>query len=165
MVAIQYDSIGLINTHYHCDYTRAHAGHAMLYPAHASLLVVFRQLKYKNVFFTSAVSVHCQTLPGISFLCNEFRDTCPNSPGPKKSTVSHLVNRFRDTGSVQDTNHSSWPLVLSGNSLDDIHQIMLHSLWKSLRKLSLQSGLSYESVHNNRTCQEWVAWLFDHPVS
>jgi hypothetical protein len=30
MVAIQYNSIGLINTRYHCDYTRAHAGHVML---------------------------------------------------------------------------------------------------------------------------------------
>jgi hypothetical protein len=30
MVAIQYNSIGLINTQYRCDYTRAHAGHVML---------------------------------------------------------------------------------------------------------------------------------------
>jgi hypothetical protein len=30
MVAIQYNSIGLINTQYNCDYTRAHAGRVML---------------------------------------------------------------------------------------------------------------------------------------
>jgi hypothetical protein len=30
VVAIQYNSIGLINTQYRCDYTRAHAGHVML---------------------------------------------------------------------------------------------------------------------------------------
>jgi hypothetical protein len=30
MVAIQYNSIGLKNTQYRCDYTRAHAGHVML---------------------------------------------------------------------------------------------------------------------------------------
>jgi hypothetical protein len=30
MVAIQYSSIGLINTQYRCNYTRAHAGHIML---------------------------------------------------------------------------------------------------------------------------------------
>jgi hypothetical protein len=29
MVAIQYSSIGLINTQYRCDYSRAHAGHVM----------------------------------------------------------------------------------------------------------------------------------------
>jgi hypothetical protein len=35
---------------------------------------------------------------------NEFRDTFPNSPVPNKSTISRLVNRFRDTESVQDRN-------------------------------------------------------------
>jgi hypothetical protein len=30
MVAIQCNSIGLINTQYHCDYTRTHTGHVML---------------------------------------------------------------------------------------------------------------------------------------
>jgi hypothetical protein len=29
MVAIQYNLTGLINTQYHCDYTRAHTGHIM----------------------------------------------------------------------------------------------------------------------------------------
>jgi hypothetical protein len=30
VVEIQYNMIGLISTQYHCDYTRAHAGHIML---------------------------------------------------------------------------------------------------------------------------------------
>jgi hypothetical protein len=30
IVAIQYNSIGLINIQYRCDYTRAHAGHVVL---------------------------------------------------------------------------------------------------------------------------------------
>jgi hypothetical protein len=30
IVAIKYNSTGLINTKYRCDYTRAHAGHIML---------------------------------------------------------------------------------------------------------------------------------------
>jgi hypothetical protein len=30
IVAIQYNTIGLINTQYRCDYTKAHAGHVML---------------------------------------------------------------------------------------------------------------------------------------
>jgi hypothetical protein len=70
MVAIQYNSIGLTNTQYRCDYTRAHAGHVILLPARASPSVVFKQSKCKDVFFTSATSVHCRTLPGISFLLN-----------------------------------------------------------------------------------------------
>jgi hypothetical protein len=32
---------------------------------------------------------------------NEFRDTFPDSPVPNKSTISPLVNRFRDTGTLQ----------------------------------------------------------------
>jgi hypothetical protein len=50
---------------------------------------------------------------------NEFRDTFPDSPVPNKSTVSRLVNRFRDTGSVQDRDRSGRPSVLSGNGLDE----------------------------------------------
>jgi hypothetical protein len=78
---------------------------------------------------------------------NEFRDTFPDSPVPKKSTISRLVNRFRHTGSVQDRNRSGRPSVLSDDSLDDIRQTLLRFARKLLRKLSLQSGLSYGSVH------------------
>jgi hypothetical protein len=70
MVAIQYSSIGLINTKYRCDYTRAQAGQVMLQPARASPSVAFQHSKCKDVFFTSATSVHCRTLPGISYLRN-----------------------------------------------------------------------------------------------
>jgi hypothetical protein len=31
---------------------------------------------------------------------NDFRDAFPDSPVPNKSTVSSLVNRFRDTGTL-----------------------------------------------------------------
>jgi hypothetical protein len=70
LVAIKYNSIWLINTQYRCDYTRAHAGYVMLQPARASPSAVFQQSKCKDVFFTSATSVHCWTQPGISFLLN-----------------------------------------------------------------------------------------------
>jgi hypothetical protein len=107
-------------------------------------------LKCKDVFFTSATSVHCRTLlASRSYLIcqNELRDTFPDSSVPNKSTISRLVNRFRDTGSVQDRNRSGRTSVLSVDSLDDIRQTLLRSPRKSLRKLSLQSGLSYGSVH------------------
>jgi hypothetical protein len=78
---------------------------------------------------------------------NDFGDTFPDFPVPNKSTISRLVNRFRDTGSVQDRNRSGRPSVLSDDSLGDIHQTLLRASRKSLRKLSLQSGLSYGNVH------------------
>jgi hypothetical protein len=62
------------------------------------------------------------------------------------SAVPRLVNCFRDTGSVQDRNRSDRPSVLSDDSLDDIRQTLLRSPRKSLRNLSLESGLSYGSV-------------------
>jgi hypothetical protein len=69
-VAVQYNSIGLINTQYRCDYTGTHAGHVMLQPARVSPSFVFKQSKCKDVFFTIATSVHYRTLPDISFLPN-----------------------------------------------------------------------------------------------
>jgi hypothetical protein len=78
---------------------------------------------------------------------NEFKDAFPDSPVPNKSTVSRLVNRFRDTGSVQDRNLYGRLSVLSDHSLDDIRETLLRSPRKSLSKLSLQSRLSYGSVH------------------
>jgi hypothetical protein len=66
---------------------------------------------------------------------------------PDKSTISRLVNRFNDTGSVLERNRSGRPSVLSDDGLDGIRQTLLRSPRKSLRKLSLQSGLSYGSLH------------------
>jgi hypothetical protein len=78
---------------------------------------------------------------------NDFRNTFPDSAVPNKSTIFHLVNCFHDKESVQDRNCSSRPSVLSDNSLDNIHQTLLCSPRESLRKLSLQSGLSYRSIY------------------
>jgi hypothetical protein len=55
------------------------------------------------VFFTSATSVHCRTLLGISSSLNlqdEFKDTFLDSPVPNKSTISRPVNRFRVIGTL-----------------------------------------------------------------
>jgi hypothetical protein len=88
-------------------------------------------------------------LPSRSYLTcqNEFRDTFPDFPVPNKLTVSCLVNHFRETGSTQYRNCSGRPPVLSDHCLNDIHQTLLRSPRKSLRKLSLQSGLYYRTAH------------------
>jgi hypothetical protein len=67
MAAIEYSSAGLKITQCRCDYTAAHADHVTLQPI---LSVVFQQSKWKNVFFTSIMNVHCPTLPGSSFSLN-----------------------------------------------------------------------------------------------
>jgi hypothetical protein len=39
-------------------------------------------------------------LASRSYLLSEFRDTFPDSPVLNKSTISRLVNRFRDTATL-----------------------------------------------------------------
>jgi transposase len=55
---------------------------------------------------------------------NEFKDTFPDFPVPNISTISRLVNRFRDTGSVQDRIRSGLPSVLSDDGLDTMHALL-----------------------------------------
>jgi hypothetical protein len=120
-----------------------------------NLLAPVRQLSFKSrssrMYFSQVqwMFIVEHYLASRSYLTcqNQFRDTFPDSPVPNKSAISRLVNRFRDTGSVQDRNRSGRPSALSDDSLDDIRQTLLRSPRKSLRKLRLQSGLSYGSVH------------------
>jgi hypothetical protein len=105
MVAIQYNSTGLINTQYRCDYTGAHAVMSC-----CNLLSSVRKLSSNSrstrLSFSQVQRVFIveHYLASRSYLTcqNEFRDTFPDFPVPNKSTISRLVNRFRDTGSVQD---------------------------------------------------------------
>lgn len=67
--------------------------------SHTSLSVVFQQMKYKDVLFTSGTNVHCQTLPGVhSYLT--YLLNFPDFPVPNKSIISYLVNHFCDRGAL-----------------------------------------------------------------
>jgi hypothetical protein len=85
---------------------------------------------------------------------NEFRDTFPDSPVPNESTISHLVYRFRDTGSVQDRNRYGRPSVLSDDNMDDIRQPLLRSgHFKHLCNfVFLFCDFNVIHVLTNRTC-------------
>jgi hypothetical protein len=150
MVAIQYNSIRLINTQYRCDLQEP-----MQVMSCRNLLVSVCQFPSNNRSARMSFSqvqwvfiVYHYLASHSYFTCqNEFRDTFPNSPVPNNSTVSRLVSRFfRDTGSMQDRNTSGRPSVLSDDSLDNIRQTLLHSPQNSPRKRSLHSGLSYGIV-------------------
>jgi hypothetical protein len=90
---------------------------------------------------------------------NEFRDTFPDSPVPNISTISRLVNRFHNTGSVQDRNRSGWPSDLSDDSLDDIRQASLrsghfqHLIRCFFFVFWFQCNLFFDKQN---MCQEWV---------
>jgi hypothetical protein len=109
VVAIQYNSIGLINTQYRCDYARATQVTSccnLLAPVHhLSLNSRSPRMSFSQV---QPVFIVEHYLASRSYLTcqNEFRDTFLDSPVPNKPTVSRLVNRFSDTGSEQDRNRS-----------------------------------------------------------
>jgi hypothetical protein len=92
MLAVRYRSIGLLNTRVTVimyEPMRVTSFSKILDP-------VCQQSKCSDVFFASVASVHCHTLPPISFhsTCqNETRDTFPDIPVPNKSILSRLMNR------------------------------------------------------------------------
>jgi hypothetical protein len=95
--AINYNSIGFINTQYRCDCTTAHAGHFMLSPACTSPSAVSQQssvrmslLQEQRVFIVE----HCLASSSYLTCQNVFRSTLPKYPVPNKSISSHLLNRF-----------------------------------------------------------------------
>lgn len=105
----------------------------MLQPARVSPSFLFRQSKCEDVFFKSAKRVfivaHAREIKGLQLSIL----LCKN-----KSTVSRVVNRFPETGSVQDRNRPGRLSVVS----DETARNLFCSPRKSLRKLPVHSGLS-----------------------
>lgn len=77
---------------------------------------------------------------------DEFRLKFPNSAVPNNTTITRLINKFRETGSVQDRKSTGRPSVLTEQVLDNVKQRLTTSPRKSLRKLSVQAGLSLSST-------------------
>ncbi|KAJ4428478.1 hypothetical protein ANN_24515, partial [Periplaneta americana] len=79
----------------------------------------------------------------------QFLEQFPNSKLTYRDTIYHLINKFRETGSVQDAARSGspHPPVLTEDKLLDISDRMLKSPTKSLRKLAQQTNILYTSAH------------------
>ena len=77
---------------------------------------------------------------------DKFRLKFPNSAVPNNTTITRLINKFRETGSVQDRKSTGRPSVLTEQVLDNVKQRLTASPRKSLRKLSVQAGLSLSST-------------------
>jgi hypothetical protein len=125
IVTTQYTSTGLINTQY-----RVTIQEPTQVTSCCNLLAPVRQLSLNTrsarMSFSQVQRVfiveHCLASRSYLTCQNEFRDTFPESSVPNKSTISRLVKRFRDAGSVQDRNRFGRPSVLSDDSLDDIRR-------------------------------------------
>ncbi|KAL4084269.1 hypothetical protein QTP88_028094 [Uroleucon formosanum] len=83
-----------------------------------------------------------------SYACvvDEFRVKYPNVAVPNNSTITRLIARFRETGSVSDKKRTGRPTVLTDAKLAEVRNVMLHSPSKSLRRLSAHSQISYGSA-------------------
>jgi hypothetical protein len=104
MVTSQCNSIGLINTHNIAVTIQEPTQVMSCY----NLLASVRQLSFnsRSARMSSSqvqrvfIVEHCPASRSYLTCQNEFRDIFPDSPVPNKSTISRLVNRFRDTGTL-----------------------------------------------------------------
>jgi hypothetical protein len=77
---------------------------------------------------------------------DEFRWEYPDSAVPNNLTITRIINRFRECGLVSDRKRSARPDILTEAKLADVEKMLQRSPSKSLRRLSAQSGISYESA-------------------
>ena len=77
----------------------------------------------------------------------QFRNRFPDTVLPHRNAVRDLINKFRETGSVQDAPRSGRPGLLTDEKLDEIAEKMDHSPKKSIRQLSRESEIGVATAH------------------
>jgi transposase len=68
---------------------------------------------------------------------------------PQRNAVRQLIKKLQETGSVFDATRSGRPSILTEKNLLDISDRMLQSPKKSIRKLSQQVTVSYDTAHTD----------------
>jgi hypothetical protein len=157
MVEIQYNLIGLINTQY-CYYKRPTE---VMSCCNLLMPIVFKQSKCKDVFFTSAASVHCWTITGISFLLN-FPEW-----------VQEYISWFsceKQTDNISSGEPFLWHRISSPGCIKHEENSECMKRWtRTFPKLNItlffvfcfQCNLFFDKQN---MCQEQVARLFNRPV-
>jgi hypothetical protein len=84
----------------------------------------------------------------------ELAEIFPKSHVPHGATVRQLIDKFGATGSVADAQRSGRPQVLTEDKALDIHDRIMQSPKKSIRKLSQQASHIHQhrALRNNCTC-------------
>jgi hypothetical protein len=124
---------------------------SVLFSNSRSARVSFSQVQ--RVFIVEHYLASCS----YSTCQNEFRDTFPDSPVQNKSTISRLVNRFRDTGSVQKLPGC---IKLEEKS-ECMHRWRRWTFQHLFFFFWFQCNLFFDK---RIMCLQWVAWLFDDPI-
>lgn len=76
-----------------------------------------------------------------------FREKFPNSPVPGRSTISFLVRKFKETGSIFNRKRRQTYTALTKRKLAEVARVLEQSPQTSLTKLRQRCGLSYGSAH------------------
>ena len=70
---------------------------------------------------------------------------------PNPSTIRRQTKIFKETGSVKNRKVNRRRHVLTEGTLDEIGEILEHTLEKSLKRLSQETGVSVSSVQKATT--------------
>ena len=76
----------------------------------------------------------------------KFRVKFPGRPVPNPSTIRRQAKRFKETGSVKNRKVNRRRHVRTEETLDEIGERLEHTLQKSLKRLSQETGVSVASV-------------------
>lgn len=77
----------------------------------------------------------------------KFSDKFPHTPVPHRNAVRKLIEKFRESGSVEDTERSGRPSKLSGQKLLSIMYSVLQNPRKPMRKLAQQHEIGVGTAH------------------
>jgi hypothetical protein len=76
-----------------------------------------------------------------------FHQVYPDKEVPNKTTVHRLVKKFRETESVCNKKHVRRQTVLTNDAVRVVHETLIRSPRKSLRRLPQECGTSKTSCH------------------
>ena len=76
----------------------------------------------------------------------KFRIKFPGGPVPNPGTIRRLATRFQETGSVKNRQVNRRRHVLTEQTIDEIGERLEHTLQKSLKRLSQETGVSVSSI-------------------
>ena len=102
--------------------------------------------RYSTVEKSSLLEFYFRTSSYIEAR-NLFAQRFPDVPIPCDSTVWHIVEKFRQTGTVQNVVRHRSPSVLTDETLTEIQRDILENPNISIRKLSQQMDVPKTTVH------------------
>jgi transposase len=77
----------------------------------------------------------------------QFAEKSPETPVPHRNAFCRLIEKFRETGSLLDTERTGKPSKFNVKQLMDISDSMLRSPSKSLRKLAQENYIRLATAH------------------